>query len=164
MSVARLAHVHASASNPTSHTHSCREQNQDSPGAAPPAVATAVTPCQQAPNRWLRPFRYDQLLAASGCADCPVATGCLLTGLRLNAAHRNGEDPYGVYGVYGGVWFEPGQPPSRIPVLSEEQARAGHAAHARLRAAGEAIPDDVGAAERFYACVATGRRRRSQAA
>jgi hypothetical protein len=159
MSVARLAHVHASASNRTPHTHSCREQNQ-APSTSPSA---ASTPCQQAPSKWLRPFRYDQLVAARGCADCPLATGCLLTGLRLHAAHRNGDDPYGVYGVYGGVWFEPGQPPSRIGVLSEQEARAGHAAYTRLKATSAEVPETVAEAERIYARLTAGRRQRRAA-
>jgi hypothetical protein len=52
--------------------------------------------------------------AAARCEQCPVADGCLLEAMRLDVAHRRGEDLWGVYGCYGGVWFMPGQMPTRV--------------------------------------------------
>ena len=49
----------------------------------------------------------DRRAAAELCDTCPVAHACLLEALRLDAAARRGEDPYGVRGVWGGVWFQP---------------------------------------------------------
>lgn len=53
---------------------------------------------------------------AALCATCPLADACLLAGLQYDIAWRHGADLWGAYGVWGGVWFEPGQPPRRIPV------------------------------------------------
>lgn len=56
-----------------------------------------------------------QHAAAAWCDRCPLATACLVDALRLHAARARGEDPYGISGVCGGVWFEPGRPPQRVP-------------------------------------------------
>lgn len=52
--------------------------------------------------------------AAAWCDRCPLADACLLEALRLDAAYRSGNDPWGISGCCGGVWFEPGLPPTRI--------------------------------------------------
>jgi len=46
---------------------------------------------------------------------CPATQACLARALQLDAAHRRGEDLYGVTGVYGGVWFRPGRQPETVP-------------------------------------------------
>ncbi len=56
----------------------------------------------------------DAPTAAGVCRQCPVATDCLLEALRADASHRRHEDPIGITGVYGGVWFDPDQPPQRV--------------------------------------------------
>lgn len=151
MSVARLAHHHASASTHTLKTLSCREHAQRSHDTAPlPRVGIEQSACRRAPNRWLTPRRRDQLDAAAACSSCPLATVCLITALRLDAAHGRGEDPYGVYGVYGGVWFEPGRTPQRIRTITQDEARRGHAAYERSRARGAPVPEPVAEAERAY--------------
>ena len=50
-------------------------------------------------------------VAARRCHNCPIATPCLLEGLRLDAAWRRREDPWGAFGVWGGIWFSPGHRP-----------------------------------------------------
>lgn len=60
--------------------------------------------------------------AAAWCDRCAAASGCLLDALRLDAAFREGRDPWGVTGVCGGVWFEPGQAPARVPHTGSEIA------------------------------------------
>lgn len=136
MSDDRLAHFHASALHRPSKPDSCR--------------AEWHFPCSEAPDRWLSAFKSDQDAAALGCQDCPVATACLLYALRLHAAHTRCEDPYGVAGIYGGVWFEPGQEPRNIRPVTAEEARAAHAARWRLTQAGEDVPDDIVEADRAY--------------
>jgi hypothetical protein len=53
--------------------------------------------------------------AARRCRTCPTATACLLEAMRLDAAWRRGEDPWGAYGVWGGLWFSPGHMPVAPP-------------------------------------------------
>jgi hypothetical protein len=53
--------------------------------------------------------------AAAWCDLCPIASECLRAALELDIAYRHGEDPYGVTGVCGGVWFSPGTIPISIP-------------------------------------------------
>jgi hypothetical protein len=122
MSDDRLAHTHASALHPTHKSHSCRAEQH--------------FPCSQAPERWTSPDYWDQQAAAVGCETCPHASACLLRGLRLDTAYRRGEDLYGVYGVYGGVWFEPGRLPGRAP------QHTGRAAAAQERALAEHVTAD----------------------
>jgi hypothetical protein len=110
MSDDRLAHTHASALHPTHKSHSCRAERH--------------FPCSQAPERWLSPDPCDQKAAAAACETCPRASACLLAGLRWDAAYRRGADLYGVYGVYGGVWFEPGRMPARAPQHTGREAAA----------------------------------------
>lgn len=57
---------------------------------------------------------YDHRAAAQICASCPLADACLHEAFRLDTAHRAGTDPYGAYGCWGGVWFEPGHPPEQL--------------------------------------------------
>lgn len=80
----------------------------------PPITRTLVrTPCADRPATFLDPCRADD--AAALCDHCPGADACLAAALRLDAAHRAGKDPYGISGCCGGVWFEPGKSPRRIP-------------------------------------------------
>jgi len=51
---------------------------------------------------------------AERCDACAIATDCLLQALRFEAARRRGEDLWGAYGCWGGVWFQPGVMPHRI--------------------------------------------------
>ncbi|MEJ7831585.1 MAG: hypothetical protein WKF79_01605 [Nocardioides sp.] len=59
--------------------------------------------------------RDDAMAAAQLCDICPLATECLLEALRFDAEHRAGRDLFGISGCCGGVWFEPGRMPARIP-------------------------------------------------
>lgn len=52
------------------------------------------------------------LEAAARCQSCPAVSACLLEGMRLDAAWRCGDDPWGAYGCWGGVWFSPGHAPT----------------------------------------------------
>lgn len=52
--------------------------------------------------------------AAQLCAACPLATPCLIGALRVDAAYRNGADPWGVFGTFAGLWFTHSSPPARI--------------------------------------------------
>jgi len=58
--------------------------------------------------------------AARACAACPLADACLRRALQLNAAYMHGEDPYGICGTCGGVWFEPGRMPRHILTEAQE--------------------------------------------
>jgi hypothetical protein len=70
--------------------------------------------------------------AAARCGSCPIASACLLEGLHLDAAWRRGEDPWGAYGVWGGVWFSPGHRPT---VPAEAPPRGYKPRRSALRAA-----------------------------
>lgn len=52
--------------------------------------------------------------AAAWCDRCEAASECLVQALRDHAAHLHREEPYGVMGVFGGIWFEPDHPPRRV--------------------------------------------------
>jgi len=86
------------------------------PGSCPPRVAAPLaTPCASStPAAFVE---FDRALdAARACARCPIATACLVEALRLDQAYAAGEDLFGITGCWGGVWFEPGRMPRRLPV------------------------------------------------
>lgn len=72
-----------------------------------------ATPCVHDPGRFLDPCRRHE--AAAACDQCSLAAYCLQEGMRLHHARLSGEDFWGAYGCWGGVWFEPGQVPEHIP-------------------------------------------------
>lgn len=59
--------------------------------------------------------RAAQQQAAAWCDRCPLSTACLVEALKLDAAYRRGDDPYGISGVCGGVLFQPGMTPQPVP-------------------------------------------------
>jgi hypothetical protein len=61
-----------------------------------------------------------KIAAARACAVCPLADACLQRALRIDAAYLHGEDPYGICGVCGGVWFEPGRMPRHILTAAQQ--------------------------------------------
>lgn len=69
-------------------------------------AAVPVLPCQH-PDGPSWTDWAQRKAAAQLCDRCPVAHACLLEALRVDGAARRGEDPYGVRGVWGGVWFQP---------------------------------------------------------
>lgn len=72
-----------------------------------------VRPCLSEPGTFAS--REDAIAAAQLCDMCPIASECLLEALRFDGAHRAGRDLFGISGCCGGVWFEPGRMPARIP-------------------------------------------------
>lgn len=63
-------------------------------------------------------------VVAQVCARCRCADSCLLTALRTHREHLDDVSLHadsaarrdGLYGVYGGVWFEPYRRPRRVLV------------------------------------------------
>lgn len=85
----------------------------ESSGFKATQTGRVATPCAGDPARFLDPCRRHQ--AAAACERCPVASACLQEGMRLHHARLAGEDFWGAYGCWAGVWFEPGQIPEHIP-------------------------------------------------
>ncbi len=56
----------------------------------------------------------DTSAAAEVCQQCCLVDDCLLTALRIDSAHRRGDDPVELTGVFGGVWFDPDHHPRRV--------------------------------------------------
>jgi hypothetical protein len=83
----------------------------------PHTTPALVLPCAATPEGQDDPARATD--AAQRCAACPIASACLLEGLRLDAAWRRGEDPWGAYGCWGGVWFSPGHTPTPLRAGSQ---------------------------------------------
>lgn len=89
-------------------------------GAISPAGFERVErPCSTAPSAFTlavdEPASVWVAAAASAeCDRCSLAFACLLDALRIDAAHRRGEDLWGVSGVGGGVAFSPGAMPRRV--------------------------------------------------
>lgn len=85
----------------------------------PPRVSRVARPCRATPEKFTDLNLAAQ--AAEVCERCPLATACLLDALRIDAAYRRGDDPWGLTGVCAGVVFSPAHPPQRVA----RTARAG---------------------------------------
>lgn len=87
-------------------------------------------PCT--PNPTLHESRSTRQAAARVCAACPLASPCLLQGLREDIAYRHGQTKWAPLGVRGGVWFEPGALPRGL-----QGTRVGRTSHTRSGARGQ---------------------------
>ncbi|GAB3266954.1 hypothetical protein GCM10027425_33500 [Alteromonas gracilis] len=81
----------------------------------------ACRPRLRAPSLdWTDPAQAT--VVAQVCVRCRCADSCLLAALRAHRAHLDDVSAHpgsparrdGLYGVYGGVWFEPYRRPRRV--------------------------------------------------
>lgn len=81
----------------------------------------SVAPSQRRPYRPCQDeawgFSWEDYWSAPAavqlCYQCPFVDECLADALRADASARNGAGPAPL-GVYGGVWFRPGQMPRQL--------------------------------------------------
>lgn len=79
----------------------------------PHAGRRVAATCANDPEPFVDRLRWQE--AAAVCDRCPLMGACLDEAMRLQRALLEDEDLWGVYGCWGGVWFEPGRPPEHIP-------------------------------------------------